>query len=112
MSTPGQPKLRVAVAISLLVALIAIPLAWFLLPTRGWVQSFAALVRAIGLSGFLIFALVYVVVVIALAPAEIMSIAAGLIFGAWGFPLVVISATAGAALFSLPAMSSAVPCKR
>ena len=40
----------------------------------------------------------YIALVVLLAPAGVMSIAAGLIYGAWAFPLVVVSATIGAAL--------------
>ncbi len=81
-----------------LVLLIAVTIAWFVLPVKDWVQSLNVWVRELGLWGVVLFALVYIVVVIVLAPAEVMSVAAGLIFGAWGFPIVVVSATIGATL--------------
>jgi hypothetical protein len=55
-------------------------------------------IQGLGAWGAVVFSAVYVGVVVAMAPAEIMSIAAGFIFGAWGFPLVVTSATIGATL--------------
>jgi uncharacterized membrane protein YdjX (TVP38/TMEM64 family) len=63
-----------------------------------WVQSFNGWIQAFGVWGVVIFGLVYIIAVIVLAPAGPMTIAAGLAFGAWGFPLVVIAATIGAAL--------------
>jgi uncharacterized membrane protein YdjX (TVP38/TMEM64 family) len=43
-----------------------------------------------------LYGVIYVAAVLVLAPAEIMSIAGGLIFGLWGIPLVIVSATIGA----------------
>jgi uncharacterized membrane protein YdjX (TVP38/TMEM64 family) len=80
------------------VLLIAVLAAWYFLPAKDWVQSLNAWIQGLGTWGPVIFAIVYVIAVVALAPAEIMSIAAGFVFGAWGFPLVVISATIGAVL--------------
>ena len=86
------PKGRhIATAAGLAGILIAIALAWFLLPAREWLEALIGWIRFHGAWGVLAFALAYVIVVVALAPAEIMSIAAGLIFGAWGFPLAWIS---------------------
>jgi uncharacterized membrane protein YdjX (TVP38/TMEM64 family) len=84
--------------LGLLVLLIGVGVAWYFLPTKDFVHSFSASIREHGTWGAVAFAIVYVVVVVALAPAEIMSIAAGFIFGPFGFPLVVISATIGATL--------------
>ena len=93
-----QPKSQVAFWAVAVVLLIAVTLAWFTFPVKDWVQSSNAWVRGLGLWGVVLFALVYILVVIVLAPAEVMSIAAGLIFGALAFPLVVVSATIGATL--------------
>jgi len=78
--------------------LIAVAVGWFALPVRQWVEAFDAWIAALGMRGVLLFALVYVVAVVLLAPAEFLSIAAGFLFGAWGFPLVVVAATTGAVL--------------
>lgn len=98
-----HPKSQVAFRAGALVLLLAVTLAWFVLPVKDWVQSLNDWVRGLGPSGVVLFALVYIVVVIVLAPAEVMSIAAGLIFGAWGFPIVVVSAIIGATLAFLVA---------
>jgi uncharacterized membrane protein YdjX (TVP38/TMEM64 family) len=84
-----------AVLVALLIALV---LAWLLLPMNEWVQSLTSWVRGFGASGMLIFALVYFVAVVALAPAGLLSVAAGVLFGALGFPIVIAAATAGAVL--------------
>src|SRR5204863_6995354 len=64
----------------------------FLLVFNEWVHAHGAL-------GVFAFAIAYVVVsVFLLAPAELLSVAAGLVFGAWGAPLVVIAATVAAVL--------------
>jgi uncharacterized membrane protein YdjX (TVP38/TMEM64 family) len=76
--------------------LVAILLAWHFLPARLWVLSIAALVERLGAWGIAIYAIMYIGGVIFLAPAEIMSIAGGLIFGLWGIPLVIVLAAIGA----------------
>jgi uncharacterized membrane protein YdjX (TVP38/TMEM64 family) len=78
--------------------LVAVAIGWFALPARQWVEAFDAWIGALGPWGAVLFALVYVVAVVLLAPAELLSIAAGFLFGAWGFPLVILAATIGAAL--------------
>jgi uncharacterized membrane protein YdjX (TVP38/TMEM64 family) len=78
--------------------LIAVAIGWIALPVRQWIESFDAWIGALGGSGIALFALVYIVAVVLLAPAELLSIAAGYLFGAWGFPIVAVAATIGAAL--------------
>jgi uncharacterized membrane protein YdjX (TVP38/TMEM64 family) len=82
----------------LVVILIGLALAWFFLPMKEWVHSLTTWVRGFGASGMLIFAVAYFVAVVALAPAGLLSVAAGVLFGAWGFPIVIAAATAGAVL--------------
>jgi uncharacterized membrane protein YdjX (TVP38/TMEM64 family) len=82
----------------LAVLLVAVAIGWLALPARQWIEAFDAWIAALGMRGVLLFALVYGVAVVLLAPAELLSIAAGFMFGAWGFPLVVFAATIGAAL--------------
>jgi uncharacterized membrane protein YdjX (TVP38/TMEM64 family) len=78
--------------------LVAVAIGWFALPARQWVEAFDAWIAALGPWGVVLFALVYVAAVVLLAPAELLSIAAGFLFGAWGFPIVIVAATIGAAL--------------
>jgi uncharacterized membrane protein YdjX (TVP38/TMEM64 family) len=82
----------------LAAVLVAVAIGWFALPARQWIEAFDAWIAALGMRGVLLFALVYIVAVVLLAPAELLSIAAGFLFGAWGFPIVIVAATIGAAL--------------
>jgi uncharacterized membrane protein YdjX (TVP38/TMEM64 family) len=78
--------------------MVAVVIVWLVLPAKEWIDSLVGWTRSQGAWGIFAFAVTYIVLVVALAPSEIMSIAAGLIFGVWGFPLVVIAATIGAIL--------------
>jgi uncharacterized membrane protein YdjX (TVP38/TMEM64 family) len=82
--------------IGLVAVLIAIVLAWRFLPMRNWILFITDLVRQLGTWGIVVYAVMYVGGVLFLAPAEIMSIAGGLVFGLWAIPLVIVLATLGA----------------
>ena len=82
----------------LAVILAAITVAWILLPVDEWIKQLKGWVDGLGPWGYLIFGLIYIAATIVLAPASPLTIAAGLIFGGWGIPLVVISASIGACL--------------
>jgi uncharacterized membrane protein YdjX (TVP38/TMEM64 family) len=92
----GMARKRVFWWIAPVVLLLGLLVAWRFLPARDWIRSLDTWIAQFGAWGILIFAIAYVVLVVLLAPAEIMSMAAGLIFGLWGIPLVVVSATIGA----------------
>ena len=94
----NHTRFRLAAVALLGGFLIFIAVGWSALPVRDWTQSLVSTVRGFGFLGVGIYALAYIVLVVLLAPAGVMSIAAGLIYGAWAFPLVVVSATIGAAL--------------
>jgi uncharacterized membrane protein YdjX (TVP38/TMEM64 family) len=87
-----------AIGAGIILLVIAIAIAWLLLPIHEWVQPFQSWIQGLGIVGALAFAAMYILAVILLAPAELMSIMAGLIFGFWGGPLVIVAATVGAAL--------------
>lgn len=73
--------------------------AWFLLPVDDWLKDFSQWIDGLGVWGYLLFVGVYILACLILAPATPLTIAAGLVFGlAWGFVVVVIGATLGAAL--------------
>jgi uncharacterized membrane protein YdjX (TVP38/TMEM64 family) len=69
----------------------ALPTCYYLYH-HGFLLSFDEWVKAQGAAGVFVFAAAYVVIaVFLLAPSELMWAAAGVIFGAWGAPLVVVS---------------------
>jgi uncharacterized membrane protein YdjX (TVP38/TMEM64 family) len=69
----------------------ALPVFYFLY-SHGWFLSFNEWIKAQGAAGVFAFAIAYVVsAVLLLAPSELMWVAAGVVFGAWAAPLVVVS---------------------
>ena len=98
MSRTAGVDRRALVWAALAILLIAVVVGWFVLPIRGWIESLDAWIRDLGPWGIGLFVVAYILLVVALAPAEVMTIFAGLAFGFWAFPIVVVSATIGAAL--------------
>jgi uncharacterized membrane protein YdjX (TVP38/TMEM64 family) len=82
----------------LATALVVIVLvgAGFVLPLRDWVHSFTNWVQDLGPIGLIAFAIMYVLAVLLILPTWILTVSAGLAYGLWGIPLVVLSATFGA----------------
>lgn len=78
--------------------LVGLSIAWIVLPVQEWLQAFNTWVEQLGLLGYLLFGLIYIAGTVALAPGGVLTIAGGLAFGLWAFPLVVVSATIGATL--------------
>jgi uncharacterized membrane protein YdjX (TVP38/TMEM64 family) len=83
---------------SIIAGLLLIFVAWFLLPLQDWLQSFSNWSKGLGVFGYALFALTYVFAVIGLAPGSVFTLAAGVAFGLWAFPLVVVAATIGSCL--------------
>jgi uncharacterized membrane protein YdjX (TVP38/TMEM64 family) len=81
------------VTTALLVLLLG---AWAAAPATEWIQAIGRKVAELGWAAPFAYVALYVVGTAVLAPSPLMSIAAGLAFGWWGFPLAVIAATAGA----------------
>lgn len=81
----------------ILVAIVVIAVG-AALPFKAWIQLFTGWAQQLGPVGVLAFALAYVVAVVLLFPTWILTVSAGVAFGLWGIPLVVISATVGASL--------------
>lgn len=71
---------------------------WTHLPVHEWIEQFRLWIVGLGAAGVAAFVLVYVLITLVVGPATAMTLTAGLAYGPWGFPLVVGSATLGAAL--------------
>lgn len=97
MRVLGQPLKRFFPAIAALLVL-AVVTAWYVLPVEDWTQDFSAWIESLGTWGVIAFGLIYVMGTLLLGPGSVMSIAAGLAFGLWGIPLVLVSATTGAGI--------------
>ena len=85
------------------IIVLALFASWFFLPVDEWMQAFNAWVQELGWVGWLVFGVIYAIATVVLFPGSILTLAAGLAFGLWGFPLVVVSATVGASLAFLVA---------
>jgi len=85
--------IHLALAVLAAAALVA---AWAYLPLGQWVEAFRVWARGLGPAGWIVFILVYAVAVFALVPGSLLTLAAGVAYGLWGTPLVVIGATLGA----------------
>lgn len=81
-----------------LVAMSLIFLLWLQLPMAEWITQFRHWILELGASGVVAFVLLYVLVTALLGPASALTLSAGLAYGAWGFPLVVASATLAASV--------------
>lgn len=86
-------RLKLAAGAALLLVLGAV---WFLLPVREWIEGFRDWITGLGALGVAVYALLYVAVALVLGPAWAMTLAAGLAYGLWGVPVVMLSATLAA----------------
>ena len=82
----------------MVVAVVILFASWFFLPIEEWMQTFNRWIQDLGAVGMVVFAAIYIIATVLLFPGSILTLAAGLAFGLWGFPLVVVAASAGAAL--------------
>ena len=83
--------------IALLVVLGLLVWIWTLVPVGDWIEQLRLWIVALGWLGIVAFALLYIVMTIVLGPASGLTLMAGLAYGGWGFPVVIVSATLAAA---------------
>lgn len=88
-------SLAVRSAAAALVA-VAFLAAWFVLPLRDWLQVFTAWTGGTGWPGYVLFAGVYIIASLLLAPGALLTIAAGLSFG-WSGGLAIVALAASLA---------------
>jgi len=82
-----------------LVALIAGAIAaWFLLAVQDWIESFTDTIHDLGAWGVAAFGLVYVLATVLMIPPSALTVVAGVAYGLYGVPLVLVAATLGASL--------------
>jgi uncharacterized membrane protein YdjX (TVP38/TMEM64 family) len=80
------------------LAVVALFVAWRLLPVDHWVLGLQHTVARMGALGGVLFILIYVVAALLLVPGVVLTLAAGVVFGAvWGTLLVSAASTAAAA---------------
>ncbi len=91
---------KIALGVAALVALIV---AYRMLPLQEWITAFQGWVQGFGVLGWFIFIVVYAVTAFLLVPGSFLTLAAGVIWGLGGFPIVVAGATLGSAMSFLAA---------
>jgi len=79
------------------LVVVVLIIVWSVLPLSEWIEKFRLWILELGLFGVIAFAVIYVLLTVVLGPSSALTFAAGLAYGFWGFPLVVVSATVGAA---------------
>lgn len=89
----GTGRTRIALIALGLVLLVG---AYAVLPVQQWSDAFRGWLEDLGPAGWLAFVAVYAVGTLALVPGSLLTIAGGLAFGLWAFPLVIAGATIGA----------------
>jgi uncharacterized membrane protein YdjX (TVP38/TMEM64 family) len=94
---PRKPNRTVRFVLLALVAVAVVAL-WKFLPLQDWIMTFQASVRGMGAVGVVLFIIIYALATIALVPGSPITLAAGVAYGLWAFPIVVVAATLGAAL--------------
>ena len=90
-------KRRLLLWIGAALVLAAIFLLWSLLPLREWLEALRGWIVGLGVAGVLVFALIYILGAVVLAPEALLTILAGFAYGFWGLPIVLVAATLGAA---------------
>jgi uncharacterized membrane protein YdjX (TVP38/TMEM64 family) len=78
------------------LVLVALCFAWTMLPVTEWLKQFSDWVKSLGLLGVVAFGLAYVIGTLLLVPASPLTFAAGVAWGFWALPLVVVVASLGA----------------
>lgn len=91
----GRRWLRWATVAAVLLVLGA---GWMLLPLGHWLRVFALWVDSLGAAGVAAFLVLYALTTLLVVPGVPMTIAAGVAYGWWGLPLVLVSAMLGSAL--------------
>lgn len=92
MKRPAWPVLAGVAVVAALVA------AWVLLPVGQYIAAASAWVGTLGPWGPVLYVVGYALAMVVLAPGGPLSLGAGLVFGMWGVPVVLVGATIGAGL--------------
>jgi uncharacterized membrane protein YdjX (TVP38/TMEM64 family) len=88
------PRRRVITALVVVAALIS---SWYVLPLRDWMVSFETRVRGMGLSGGILYVVVYAAASLLFVPGSILGLGAGYVFGVAGGMAVVLAGVVVAA---------------
>lgn len=82
-------SLKIILTLLCIVSLIVL---YFLLPIDLWIENFKIWVKDMGTLGWIVFIIVYAVSTFLLIPGSFLTLAAGFLWGFYGFPIVVFAA--------------------
>ena len=100
---PAKGGINMKTVALVVLGLTALLAAYRFLPIGEWIATFQGWVQGYGALGIAIFIVVYALTSFALVPGSFLTLAAGVIWGLWAFPIVVVGATLGSALSFLAA---------
>jgi len=80
------------------LGLVLVVWLWSQVPFAQFIETVRLWILSLGIQGVAVFCALYVLITVVLGPASGLTLLAGLVYGAWGFPLVVVSATLSAAV--------------
>jgi uncharacterized membrane protein YdjX (TVP38/TMEM64 family) len=98
--TSRTPWVKIVIGLSALALLLV---GFRFLPLQEWITTFQNYVNDLGVLGWFIFVVVYALTVFVLVPGSFLTLAAGVIWGLWGFPIVILGAIMGSAISFLAA---------
>ena len=84
---------KILIGVGVLLAVLAL---WYFLPVKEWLDAFRGWIEDLGALGIVAFIGLYVVITVVMGPAAGLTLIGGLVYGVWGFPLVVGAATLAA----------------
>jgi uncharacterized membrane protein YdjX (TVP38/TMEM64 family) len=84
--------------LTLAVAIVAIYWGWKLIPFTAWSVHVSEFAKSQGTKGMVIFVVIYVLATLVLFPTAFLTFAAGVAYGFYGFPLVLVATLSGASL--------------
>ncbi len=80
------------------IGILLLIVASFLLPVQNWAKAYQGWLESLGWFGWVAFVIIYAIATVFLVPGALLTLAGGLAFGLWGFPLVLAGATTGASI--------------
>jgi uncharacterized membrane protein YdjX (TVP38/TMEM64 family) len=89
--------------IALGVLIAALCISWLMLPVGDWAEAMRHWIIGLGAYGIAIYAGIFVIATLVLAPDWPLAVAAGMLYGLWAFPIVLAAAMVAASLAFLMA---------
>lgn len=84
---------------AVIVAFVIIAIvAGFFIPIQDWAEAYKTWLEGLGSFGVILYVIIYALSTVLLVPGILLTLAGGLAYGLWAFPLVILGATTGSAI--------------